>query len=91
MASRLLAMKRPDVFVCLDSKNETKLQDSFRIAKRVKHKDYEKYWDSIIVPIMSSPWWTSSPPPSGVEREVWQARAAFLDCLYYEGIDAPAT
>lgn len=90
MASRLLAMKRPDVFVCLDSKNETKLYDSFGISKGVKRKDYEKYWDSIIVPIMASPWWKSSPPASKVEREVWQARAAFLDCLYYEGIDLPA-
>lgn len=88
-ATRLLAMKRPDVFVCLDGKNETKLYEAFGISKGINHKDYEKYWDSIIVPIMASPWWTSSPAPSGVEGEVWQARAAFLDCLYYEGIDSP--
>jgi hypothetical protein len=89
MASRLLAMKRPDVFVCLDSKNESKLYESFGIRKGIKRKDYEKYWDSIIVPLMASPWWKSSPPASQVEREVWQARAAFLDCLYYEGFDSP--
>jgi HKD family nuclease len=87
MATRLLAMKRPDVFVCLDSKNEAKLYEDFGIAKGVKRKDYRKYWDSIIVPLMASPWWKSSQPESVVEREVWEARAAFLDCLYYEGID----
>lgn len=89
MASRLLAMKRPDLFLCIDSKNESKLYESFGILKAIKRKDYEKYWDLIIVPLMASPWWKSPPPSSGIEREVWQARAAFLDCLYYEGVDLP--
>ena len=80
-ASRLLAMKRPDTFVCLDKKNKGWLCDDFRISHTV---GYEKYWDSIIARIMESAWWNSLPPASPVEREVWEARAAFLDSIYYQ-------
>ena len=84
MATRLLAMKRPDLFLCLDSRNERNLYDAFGIAP-VKRKDYTRYWDSIILPIRESPWWKSPAPTPEMEREVWNARTAFLDCLYYDG------
>jgi len=81
-ATRLLAMKRPDTFVCLDSKNKTpRFRHDFEISQTV---GYEKYWDSIIAKIMESAWWRSPSPSSAVEREVWEARAAFLDSVYYE-------
>ena len=80
-ASRLLAMKRPDTFVCFDSKNSSQLCTAFGIRGSV---GYEKYWDSIIARIMEARWWCSPPPTSTVEREVWEARAAFLDSIYYE-------
>lgn len=80
-ATRLLAMRRPDTFVCLDKKNKNLLCHDFGISRTV---GYEKYWDSIVSRIMESPWWCSAPPTSEIEREVWGARAAFLDSIYYE-------
>lgn len=83
-ASRLLAMKRPDTFVCFDARNKEGLCGAFGISRNI---GYEEYWDSIIERIMEANWWCSTPPPSGVERDVWEARAAFLDSLYYDGAD----
>lgn len=80
-ATRLLAMKRPDFFVCLTKHNQERLCQDFSIKKSVT---YETYWDSIIERIRDSTWWNAPCPTSQIELEVWQARAAFLDSIYYE-------
>ncbi|MGB7582398.1 MAG: phospholipase D-like domain-containing protein, partial [Sedimentisphaerales bacterium] len=55
VASRLLALKRPDQFVCIDSKNKRELCRNFGI-KQIG-KDYDRYWEEIIEQIMDSVWW----------------------------------
>ena len=80
-ASRLLAMKRPDYFVCLDSKNKKELCNSFGIAKKV---DYGRYWEEIIERIMDSVWWNEPRPNNGEDWNVWDGRAAMLDAIFYE-------
>lgn len=80
-ASRLLALKRPDQFVCFDSKNQKELCKDFGIKQT--GMDYERYWDEIIEPIMDSPWWDSPRPSSKVESMVWDGRAAMLDSIFY--------
>lgn len=82
-ATRLLAMKRPDYFVCLDSANRKKLSEAFGI-KIINNHDYAAYWDSIVERLCEAKWWNSRRPKSGEERDVWDGRAAFLDALYYE-------
>jgi hypothetical protein len=81
-SSRLLTMKRPDVFVCLDNKNRSALCQEFDI--KTSGITYERYWDEIIERIFDSNWWRSSKPQSKTEIEVWEGRSAFLDALYYK-------
>jgi HKD family nuclease len=83
-ASRLLAMKRPDTFVCFDARNRDGLCEAFGISKNL---GYDDYWDSIIARVMEATWWCSPPPQAATERAVWAARVAFLDSLYYDGAD----
>lgn len=80
-ATRLLAMKRPDYFVCLDSQNRNKLCEEFKIPKNV---DLDHYWEKVIDRITDSNWWNSPEPEREFEKRIWKCRAAFLDVRFYE-------
>ena len=82
LASRLLALKRPDQFVCLDSKNQRGLCSDFGIAR--SGMTYDRYWDEIIERILGAPWWNSKRPRNAKEAAVWDGRAAMLDAIFYE-------
>jgi hypothetical protein len=82
-ATRLLAMKRPDVFLCVDAKNKKRLAEDVGMSRPDK-LDYERYWHEVILRLMDSPWWQSSEPTAAKERAVWNARAAMLDAIFYE-------
>lgn len=81
IASRLLAMKRPDYFVCLDKQNRPKLCDEFGLPKTVS---FEMYWDDIIERILDSVWWNSKKPTSKSQAKAWKGRVAMLDAIFYE-------
>ena len=81
-ATRLLAMKRPDVFVCYDKQNRQKLSKDFGIIQ--SGMNYDRYWNDIIERIYDSEWWLNPAPIDDIEVKVSNARAAFLDSLYYE-------
>lgn len=83
-ATRLLAMKRPDVFLCVDAQNKKKLAEDIGIV-RANQLDYARYWEEVVERIMQSPWWQSPEPSDPLEREAWHARAAMLDAIFYEG------
>ena len=80
-ASRLLAMKRPDYFVCYDSPNREGLSQHFGVAKSAISLD--TYWKYLVEPMLYSAWWLA-PRPTGQEGEIWDGRAAFLDAIYYQ-------
>lgn len=82
VASRLLAMKRPDWFVCLDARNRIGMSKDFGI----KQSDitYERYWDDIVNRITDSVWWNAPQPGDSLEAEVWRGRAAMLDAIFYQ-------
>lgn len=82
IASRLLALKRPDQFVCLDSKNQRGLCRDFGIVRN--GMNYDRYWDEIIERITDAPWWNSMRPKNAKEAAVWDGRAAMLDAIFYE-------
>ena len=82
LASRLLAMKRPDTFVCVNNQNREGLFQAFHLSPS---RDAEAYWD-LIERVRACTWWKAPPPATGDEQEVWSARAAFLDALFYTGV-----
>lgn len=81
IASRLLALKRPDYFVCFDSKNKTELCKDFDIKS--SDMDYARYWDEIIERITDSAWWNEPRPTNTLASTVWDGRAAMLDAIFY--------
>ncbi len=82
LASRLLAMKRPDTFLCVNNQNREGLVQAFRLSPS---KDAAGYWD-LIERVRACTWWKVPKPKAEDEREVWRARAAFLDALFYTGV-----
>lgn len=82
VASRLLAMKRPDVFYCLTSKNQKRFCRDFGVSK--SEINYKGYWEHIIERIYDSEWWLNPNVSTKQEQQISNARAAFLDAIYYE-------
>lgn len=81
-ASRLLCMKRPDVFVGVNNANRKGLCGAFEVAFSTLSLD--NYWDRIVVPTQLSPWWQQDRPRGMLAGRIWDNRAALLDCLYYD-------
>lgn len=80
-ATRLLAMKRPDMFVCVNGKNIGGLAKALDFAPTTL--SMSNYWERVIVPIQSSPWYNAV-RPNGDGSELWDYRVAMLDTLYYD-------
>jgi hypothetical protein len=82
--TRLLCMKRPDYFVCLDRANKKNICNDFSIKKSGIDKHF--YWDEIIERIFTCEWWKNPMPDQNNKEEiiVSSARTAFLDSLTYE-------
>lgn len=83
--SRLLAMKRPDVFFCITGGNKKYLYEDFGLTKDIKSTEYERYWDEIIQRIHKSEWYNTDEPKNIIEKELWSKRVAMLDAIFYEG------
>lgn len=80
-ATRLLAMKRPDVFLCVNGANKHNLAKYLNIP--YSRLTLENYWEEVIVPIHQSTWFkTHKDPDDG--KEYWPYRVALLDTLIYE-------
>jgi len=81
-ATRLLAMKRPDIFVCLDSANKSALCKDFGVPASTV--TLETYWDEIVERVKDCSWWEVPEPKTNKDKLAWQGRAAMLDAMYYE-------
>jgi HKD family nuclease len=82
VASRFLSMKRPDTFVCLDSKNRSLLCKAFGIPQN--KLSYDRYWSAVTERIRDAVWWNAPRSSVPEEEEIWLGRAALLDALYYK-------
>jgi hypothetical protein len=80
-ASRLLALKRPDYFVCIDTPNKKGLGSHFGFSASAVNLG--NYWSELIERITLSPWWRV-PRPTGQDGRIWDGRAALLDALFYD-------
>lgn len=80
-ATRLLAMKRPDYFVCINNKNKHGLAKALDFS--ISKLNLDNYWELVIEPILKSPWWNEKQPPAG-EKIIWNTRVAMLDTIYFK-------
>lgn len=80
-ATRLLAMKRPDAFVCIDSANRKDLCENFGVSPSTTN--LQNYWQRIIEPMHGDAWWRHPQPSNAADAEIWLGRAALLDAIYY--------
>lgn len=90
LCTRLLAMKRPDIFVCAAGRSSKKGQESTmsklcRLLKLDrKTLSIDNYWDLIIQSIQNSEWYqTDVDSIPEEEKKIYSYRAAMLDALYY--------
>lgn len=79
-ATRLLAMKRPDVFVCVNNGNKASLAKALFFAPSTL--SLENYWERVIEPIRLADWY-NAPRPEGPNAEAWECRAALVDAIHY--------
>lgn len=79
VASRLLAVKRPDLYMPVNNANRERIAAIFGSAPATVGgylTFHEKLW--------KYPWATASAPAGEPEKRVWAARVALLDALVYE-------
>jgi hypothetical protein len=82
LATRLLVLARPDLFVVVNRKSFEGLQERFGIF--VTNDDFKvESYVRLLEKIHSQPWFKSPEPEDAVERELWQARVALIDVLVY--------
>jgi HKD family nuclease len=79
-ATRLLAMKRPDTFLCVCKPNIAAASDALGFARTTLN--LSNYWERVVEPIRLSTWYNAE-KPEGRDGELWEARAAMLDALFY--------
>ncbi|MBK8205301.1 MAG: phospholipase D family protein [Planctomycetes bacterium] len=77
-ATRLLCMKRPDLFLPANGASYQRQKLFFGIKP-----DNPKKYMEILATIWRMPWFSPPEPASGLELRVWRARVAMLDALFY--------
>ncbi len=81
-ATRLLAIKRPDLFVCINNKNKTHICRALKIPmSRLK---LNTYWELIIERIRQTEWYKDDGNYIGLPGELKKYKVAMLDSLYYK-------
>lgn len=87
LCTRLLAMKRPDFFVCVAGKSgkESTMSKLCKLLKlNRKTITIDNYWALIVQTILNSKWYKTDERyiPKN-ERKIYKYRVAMLDALYY--------
>ncbi|NOU52943.1 hypothetical protein HG263_20795 [Pseudoalteromonas sp. JBTF-M23] len=80
-ATRLLAMRRPDVFTPISSSKLDALCSAFGITK-LNNRDFERYWQDIVLTIHAMPWFKMPTPANEFEQQLADIKA-LLPCWFY--------
>jgi HKD family nuclease len=81
VASRLLAVKRPDMFISVNNASRRRIAAIFGRSPSTP----QGYLD-LVHEIWSLPWYLTPPPRDLLERRVWRYRVALLDAVMYDMI-----
>ncbi|MEJ6474317.1 hypothetical protein [Pseudoalteromonas piscicida] len=80
-ATRLLAMRRPDMFTPITSSKLDALCQALGVAK-LNNRDFERYWTDVVCTIKAMPWYTMASPADEFETQLADIKA-LLPCLFY--------
>jgi hypothetical protein len=86
IATRILALRRPDFFFSINTPNKIKFYQEWKIISN-EINNLDDYWEIVLKKIHRSPWWqlTSPKNESPENIEIWRGRAALLDSIYCPG------
>jgi len=79
VATRLLCMKRPDLFLPANNASISNIKRVFETTPNTS----EKYM-SLVERIWQYPWFSAPKPKDESEARLWRARVALLDAIFYE-------
>jgi HKD family nuclease len=79
-ATRLLAMRRPDYFICFTDRNKDHVKKAFGIKGNLELEDY---WTEVVERVMGTLWWNEQEPGAALEKRIWRCRAALMDNIFY--------
>jgi hypothetical protein len=82
VATRLLAMRRPDQFMAITSAKIDELCQGLGIPK-FKINDFNSYWDDVIRNIHSTKWFKTEKPLDEKQQVLWRNRVVLMDVLFW--------
>ncbi|KAF7772389.1 hypothetical protein PCIT_a2451 [Pseudoalteromonas citrea] len=80
-ATRLLAMRRPDVFTPITNTKLDALCSALGITK-LNNRDFERYWTDIVKTIHAMPWFTMTSVADEFEQQLASIKA-LIPCWFY--------
>lgn len=80
VATRFLALARPESYVSLNNASRIGLAESSGIAPTTLDKHYKE----LLEWVHGSEWYNAPRPSDSLEAEIWDYRAALVDALVYE-------
>ena len=80
IATRLLALARPDRIVSLNGRSKEQLKKAFPEAKGLSTSNR---YGQLLDALYRKGWYDVAKPSDAFERKLWSMRAALLDCFVY--------
>ncbi|MBB1354073.1 hypothetical protein H5072_08470 [Pseudoalteromonas sp. SR45-5] len=80
-ATRLLAMRRPDIFTPITNNRLDALCGALGVSK-LKNSDFERYWQDIVKGIQAMSWYKMAKPSNELEAQL-VAIKALIPCFFH--------